>query len=62
MCGISGVFGNKDFTTHTLDEMLGVIKHRGPDDQGELFEQDFFFWNAKIIHYRPNGRASANLE
>lgn len=43
MCGISGVFGNKDFTTHTLDEMLGVIKHRGPDDQGELFEQDFSF-------------------
>ncbi len=43
MCGIAGVFGNKDFTTKTLDSMLGVIKHRGPDDQGELFEETFSF-------------------
>jgi asparagine synthase (glutamine-hydrolysing) len=43
MCGIAGVFGNKDFTTKTLDQMLSVIKHRGPDDQGELFEGAFSF-------------------
>lgn len=43
MCGIAGLFGPKDLTSRTLEEMLDVIRHRGPDDQGELFEDKFAF-------------------
>ncbi len=43
MCGIAGIFGNKELTKETLGQMLAAIKHRGPDDQGELYEERFAF-------------------
>lgn len=43
MCGIAGIFGNKELTKELLGDMLGAIKHRGPDDQGELYEERFAF-------------------
>jgi len=40
MCGIAGAFeyeGRKGIDRATLVDMLSVIEHRGPDDQGTLF-------------------------
>jgi asparagine synthase (glutamine-hydrolysing) len=44
MCGIAGVFeyeGRKGIDRATLVEMLSLIEHRGPDDQGTLFSGSF---------------------
>lgn len=44
MCGIAGVFeyeGRKGIDRATLVDMLSVIEHRGPDDQGTLFSGSF---------------------
>jgi asparagine synthase (glutamine-hydrolysing) len=44
MCGIAGVFeyeGRKGIDRATLVDMLSVIEHRGPDDQGTLFSDSF---------------------
>lgn len=43
MCGIAGIFGNKELTKASLGQMLNAIVHRGPDDQGELYEEQFAF-------------------
>lgn len=43
MCGISGILGSAELTKATLGGMLSAIKHRGPDDQGELYEEKFAF-------------------
>ncbi len=43
MCGIAGILGRSELTKATLGDMLSAIKHRGPDDQGELYEQKFAF-------------------
>src|SRR5579863_1642792 len=37
MCGIAGFMGlqyNQDSAEHLINNMCGVIRHRGPDDQG----------------------------
>lgn len=43
MCGITGILGKPEFTKSLLGDMLSAIKHRGPDDQGELYEERFAF-------------------
>ncbi len=43
MCGIAGILGSQELTKATLGDMLAAIKHRGPDDQGELYEQAFAY-------------------
>ncbi len=43
MCGIAGILGSAELTKATLGDMLSAIKHRGPDDQGELYEQKFAY-------------------
>jgi asparagine synthase (glutamine-hydrolysing) len=43
MCGIAGILGSPELTKATLGDMLSAIKHRGPDDEGELYEQKFAY-------------------
>lgn len=43
MCGIAGILGSAELTKATLGDMLSAIKHRGPDDQGELYEARFAY-------------------
>ncbi|OYQ43950.1 asparagine synthase (glutamine-hydrolyzing) [Flavobacterium aurantiibacter] len=40
MCGITGFIGNnRHFTVEVLDQMVGQLNHRGPDDKGvELYK------------------------
>lgn len=33
MCGFTGIISNKEYNDDSINEMLGRIKHRGPDDQ-----------------------------
>ncbi len=43
MCGICGFYDYKTHDRadrHVLDDMLNVIRHRGPDDSGEYLDQD----------------------
>jgi asparagine synthase (glutamine-hydrolysing) len=43
MCGIAGIIGNKELTTHSIDGMVDIITHRGPDDRGILSDDKFSF-------------------
>ncbi|MCF7865071.1 MAG: asparagine synthase (glutamine-hydrolyzing) [Candidatus Pacebacteria bacterium] len=43
MCGIAGILGKSEKTRETIDKMVDVITHRGPDDRGVLVEKDFAF-------------------
>lgn len=43
MCGIAGILGKPEKTRLTIDKMVDVITHRGPDDRGVLVEKDFAF-------------------
>ena len=43
MCGITGIIGNKELTSSSIDKMVDVITHRGPDDRGTLLEDRFAF-------------------
>lgn len=43
MCGIAGILGKPEKTRVTIDKMVDVITHRGPDDRGVLVEKDFAF-------------------
>lgn len=43
MCGIAGILGKPEKTRGTIDKMVDVITHRGPDDRGVLVEKDFAF-------------------
>jgi asparagine synthase (glutamine-hydrolysing) len=38
MCGICGVVGSPD--QDLLKKMCGIMKHRGPDDEGYLIDKD----------------------
>src|SRR6267378_2969365 len=43
MCGICGVYEYENHVAvepHVLEDMLGVIRHRGPDDSGVYFDKD----------------------
>jgi asparagine synthase (glutamine-hydrolysing) len=46
MCGICGVFEYENHVPvgrHVLEDMLGVIRHRGPDDSGIYLDKDLAF-------------------
>lgn len=43
MCGIAGILGKPERTRETIDKMVDIITHRGPDDRGVLVEKDFAF-------------------
>ncbi|MES3005547.1 MAG: asparagine synthase (glutamine-hydrolyzing) [Patescibacteria group bacterium] len=43
MCGIAGILGTKEKTSDTIQHMVDIITHRGPDDQGILVENTFAF-------------------
>ena len=43
MCGIAGIIGNRDLTKESIDKMVDIISHRGPDDRGVLLEDKFAF-------------------
>jgi asparagine synthase (glutamine-hydrolysing) len=43
MCGIAGIIGNKELTSTSIDGMVDIISHRGPDDRGVLNEERFSF-------------------
>ena len=43
MCGITGIIGNKEITSTSIDGMVDIISHRGPDDRGVLKEDLFAF-------------------
>ncbi len=43
MCGIAGIIGNKELTSGSIDSMVDIISHRGPDDRGVLKEDSFAF-------------------
>lgn len=43
MCGIAGILGKPEKIRGTIDKMVDVITHRGPDDRGVLVEKDFAF-------------------
>ncbi len=43
MCGIAGIIGNKEITFTSIDGMVDIISHRGPDDRGILNEKHFAF-------------------
>lgn len=48
MCGIAGVLGQKEKTEKIIDEMVKIISHRGPDDQG-LFTDDLFSFGMRRL-------------
>ncbi len=43
MCGIAGIIGNREITSTSIDKMVDIISHRGPDDRGILAEDNFAF-------------------
>ncbi len=43
MCGIAGIIGKPEKTKETIEKMVDIITHRGPDDRGIRIEKDFAF-------------------
>src|SRR5438067_840608 len=44
MCGIAGVYqyrSGEPVAEQVLRDMLRIIRHRGPDDDGLMFDRDF---------------------
>jgi asparagine synthase (glutamine-hydrolysing) len=48
MCGICGIWGADHGDRPRLDAMLESIRHRGPDDQGVLFEPPMAFGMVRL--------------
>ncbi|MCW8996714.1 MAG: asparagine synthase (glutamine-hydrolyzing) [Psychromonas sp.] len=51
MCGIAGIFGlqeNSKLERHTLQEMLHMLHHRGPDDQGIYIDEKVGLAHARL--------------
>ncbi len=60
MCGFVGIISknNKPFQEKTLREMTGLISHRGPDDEGFFFHEDWLalgFRRLSILDLSPKG-------
>ncbi|MCX6984974.1 MAG: asparagine synthase (glutamine-hydrolyzing) [Lentisphaerae bacterium] len=60
MCGFIGIISknNHPFPEKTLREMTGIITHRGPDDEGFFFHEDWLamgFRRLSIIDLSPKG-------
>ena len=45
MCGIVGITSNDD---NFVSEYLKIIKHRGPDDDGEWFSKTAFISHRRL--------------
>lgn len=43
ICGIAGGFDNKKIYKNTMAEMLKLLRHRGPDDEGIFKDKDIIF-------------------
>jgi asparagine synthase (glutamine-hydrolysing) len=59
MCGICGIINlqNKPVNETSIREMMGVIKHRGPNDEGVLIEENtgLGFVRLSILDLSPAG-------
>ena len=59
MCGICGIirFDNKTVQAEPIHEMMRIMKHRGPDDEGVFLENNlgFGFVRLSIIDLSPAG-------
>jgi asparagine synthase (glutamine-hydrolysing) len=60
MCGFVGIISKngRHFPEKTLREMTGIITHRGPDDEGFFFHEDWLalgFRRLSIIDLSPKG-------
>ncbi|MEI6421898.1 MAG: asparagine synthase (glutamine-hydrolyzing), partial [Lentisphaerota bacterium] len=60
MCGFVGIISKKGrcFPENTLREMTGIITHRGPDDEGFFFHEDWLamgFRRLSILDLSPKG-------
>jgi asparagine synthase (glutamine-hydrolysing) len=60
MCGFVGIISKKGrrFPEKTLREMTGIITHRGPDDEGFFFHEDWLamgFRRLSILDLSPKG-------
>ena len=49
MCGIAGIVGKRDPATdaHTIEQMMAVLRHRGPDDSGSWTHDEI-----SLVHTR----------
>jgi len=56
MCGICGIYGKKDEIT--LNKMISVLKHRGPDDKGIYLDENISLGHTRlsIIDLSKKGR------
>src|SRR6516164_6885523 len=61
MCGIAGFYG--DGTRAELEQMIGALKHRGPDDTGIELRGKMGFAHARlsIIDVSPAGHQPMSL-
>ena len=59
MCGISGIidFKNNDIRLEDINQMMSLMKHRGPDDEGVFIEKNigFGFVRLSIIDLTDKG-------
>lgn len=60
MCGFVGIISKngRRFPEQTLREMTGIITHRGPDDEGFFFHEDWLalgFRRLSILDLSPKG-------
>ena len=46
MCGITGVFGFED--KDLLKEMVGILKHRGPDSKGYFLDKNIMLGHSRL--------------
>lgn len=50
MCGIAGIYNlnNEPVSQNTLKRMCDVIKHRGPDDEGQWIDRNIGFGHRRL--------------
>lgn len=48
MCGIAGFWGKTDNKKEIIHRMMHSIKHRGPDEDGEAYVDDFSFGHVRL--------------
>ena len=62
MCGICGIIGKKNDKEEILKQMMGVMKHRGPDSEGIYCTDDaaFGFCRLSIIDLEDGSQPMKN--
>lgn len=62
MCGIAGILAlNKALNNddkHTIENMTGVLKHRGPDSKGFHFDNKCFLGNTRLAIIDPGEQSN----